>query len=232
MGNRMLSAGIFALVALFQFLVIRNAFGKEYTLSFITIYKQSDRISELMILALLAYLPVPFMLFFAYDDISEITGGNSKLMIIRNYDRSLLFLRKKAETMIWILLMIVFMIVLSTAFDGSTQTLDLGRKMEAVLLYFMVIVDIILIKDAMELLLLPPQVTNVAVNIFFLSSLLLTNDGKTGILNYIFFPRLAFSDVNGVVATGSVLKPFAFLGIGCILMLVLCERRYRKVDIY
>ena len=104
--------------------------------------------------------------------------------------------------------------------------------MEAVLLYFMVIVDIISIKDAMKLLSLQPQVTNVAINIFFLSSLLLTNDGKAGAMNYIFFPRLAFPDVNGVVATGSVLKPFTFLGICCVLMLVLCERRYRKVDIY
>lgn len=225
---------MFAAIAALQCFIINSMAMEETEFGFSTMYTAAGTDSGIIQRVLFSYLPIPFILFLAEDVIEDLVKGYNLMIIVRNYNRSLLFAKIMAKVVVITVLSVAFIVVLSLLFGTNSIHLDVARKVNIVVFYSLVLLNTIAFDVILALILHKKQVSNIFINIFFVVSLLLPVKGGNIVVNCIFFPKLAFAAVNG--ATGGIDSNPIYLQLYLLVcFMVIClmgQKKYKDMDIY
>lgn len=234
MKNRLIGIALFVAATIFQCFILNNAEIEETEFGFVTTYMTGISDASIIQRTFFSYLPIPFLLFIAEDVVEELVKGYSLMVIVRNYSRKLLFVKMIAKVIVIIALSVIFITLVSTLFGKNNISFDIKEKGNAVTFYGLVLLNIAAIDILLALILHKKQASNIFINAFFVLSLLLPIKNGNSLLNCIFFPRLAFPRVNGVM--GGVDIPSYYLQIFLVLcFVVICiigQARYKNMDVY
>lgn len=234
MKNRLIGIALFVTATILQCFILNSTGINETEFGFVTTYMTEINDASIVQRTFFSYLPIPFLLFIAEDVVEELVKGYSLMVIVRNYSRKLLFIKMIAKVIVIIASSVIFIALLSTLFCSNDISLDIKEKFDAITFYGLVLLNIVVIDIVLVLILHKKQVSNIFVNAFFVFSLLLPLKNEHSLLNCIFFPRLAFANVNGVM--GGIDIPMHYLKVLLfICFVVICiigQARYKNMDIY
>lgn len=184
---------------------------------------------------LLMYLLIPllFILFSTSGSVYEITHGYGKLLIIRNYSKTKLMLRKILKTIITVLLIVCVQCLVFWPFNGQLSPVSDGMA-ESLLMYFVILLALIMLQHLLEFY-FSTQIVNLSLFIYcFISVYAVQTSVQEGVwFKMLFWPSLLFGMQNGAVDGEPVYGIFLAAGI-CLnlLLMVLCIRKFKKTDIF
>ena len=234
MKSRLTGVALFIAVTILQCFIINSAAIEETEFGFATTYIAGAIDSSIIQITLFSYLPIPFLLFIAEDMMEDLVKGYSLMVIIRNYSRKLLFAKMLVKVILITALSVAFITLLSLLFGVNSVSLDTAEKGNTVVFYGLVLLNIVALDVVFALVLHRKQVSNIFLNVFFVISLLLPIKSESSLLNCIFFPRLAFARVNGVISGTDIdtLYLQLFLLIYFVIICVVGQEKYKNMDIY
>lgn len=226
---------LFIVASVVQFAAMKNVYGSDMPgLPFATAYEPETNITVLITRVFCLYIPIPFMLFVVSGTVRELSGGYSRLILIRGCSREQLFRKKMLKTVLMVTGMVLFMTALHTAAGNHRYHVTPGQAADIILIYWLVIIDLVMLGYMMEFLTgLSGNTVNIAANVYFVASLLAPGISHSSIAGYAFFPGMAFAKANDIYdGTGGDVHILQLSMLaGAVLMCWICIRRYRQADI-
>ena len=226
---------LFIVASVVQLVAMKNVYGADMPgLPFATAYEPETNITVLITRVFCLYIPVPFMLFTVSGTVRELSGGYSRLILIRGCSREQLFRKKMLKTVLMVTGMVLFMTALHAIAGEHRYHVTPGQIADIILIYWLVIIDVVMLGDMIEFVTkLSGNAVNTAVNVYFAVSLLAPGISHSSIAGCVFFPGMAFAKANDVY-DGTCGDPHIMqlsMLVGAVLMCWICIRRYRNADI-
>lgn len=177
-------------------------------------------------------LPIFFILFFTSGSVQNLINGYGKLLIIRNYSKTVLILKQSLNNCIKLICIIFFQLLLFLLINKNLLSVENGM-IKSLLMYFFTLNALILIQSLLEIY-IPAHIVNIVIFIYcFFSYFLVQTVLHTPVAKIILFPCLMFGMQNGATDSENTYY-FYFAAIIVINLLILSFiiRKFKKVDIF
>lgn len=185
------------------------------------------------------YVPIFFIINYFSGSLDEILNGYGIVLIIRKRNKTELLLKKILTLKITLVFFVLFQIFIFIFLPYGFKYESIEKTIIMVLMYYFFLEAIILIQFYLEFF-VKPQIANIAVNIFMILSIILTNtfynSKLINFLKYVFIPNLGMGFRNGTVNNEFTVIHYSY-GIIIILLLnltliVLSINKLRRKDLY
>ena len=193
----------------------------------------SSKYPEVGINLMYVMIPVLFILFFTSGSIYEITHGYGKLLIIRNYSKTKLLLKKILKNTAALLLIVLIQWLAFLPFNWHLSPVEKGMT-QSLLLYVIILHAIFMMQYLLEFF-MPAHTANIILFIYCFASyyLVQVSTWESDWLKILLFPCLLYGMQNGAVNGEPVYYGCLAVGIFLnLLLLALCIREFKKTDIF
>ena len=177
-------------------------------------------------------LPVFFILFFTSESVENLTHGYGKILIVRNYSKTILILKNCLKNCIKLICIIAFQLLIFLFINKNMLPVESGM-LKSLLMYFLTLNALILIQGFLEIY-IPAHIVNIIIFIYcFISYFLVNVISNTFVANIILFPSLMFGMQNGAATAENTYYLYlsAVIAIN-LLFLILFIKKFKKVDIF
>ncbi len=197
----------------------------------IGILNSTDR-SSVGINMIYVVLPIIFILFLTSGAVSSITTGYGKLLIIRNYSKTKLLLKQCIKNTIMLAIIVLFQLCAFLYFNRFLKPVEKGMA-QAILMYFIILNAIVLLQCLLEHY-MPAHNVNIFLFIYCFASYYITQVfTENPIIKIILFPCLLYGMQNGATSNNDIFYVYLVMGVIInALLLVLCIRKFKKIDIF
>ena len=177
-------------------------------------------------------LPIMFTVFLLSGSVERMRNGYGKLLIIRNYSKTKMYLKNSVKCNVILLSLVFLQIVLYSAF-GCMFTPCGGSVLKSVIMYFAVLSLVITLQGVLELFTMP-HIANIIVFIYcYVSYFAVQITPPNVFVKILLFPCLMFGMQNGAVSGEHIY--FIFLGSAVILNVIFTSLgvlKFKKTDIF
>ena len=176
--------------------------------------------------------PVLFLLFFTSGSMYEITHGYGKILIIRNYSKTRLLMKKVLKNAGVLLSAVLLQCLVFWPFNHLFLPVKNGMA-QSLLLYAIILHAIVLLQYLLELF-IPAQTANLILFIYcFASCYAVQIFDVNDWLKIALFPSLMFGMQNGAVNGEAIYGVYLAVGVCLNLLLTaLCIRKFKTTDIF
>ncbi len=228
---------IWAAAVVTQWFCMKQSGIFQYEQPFFTGLEKADSMGGNLTMVLYSLTSLPFLLLLFSGNVSRMLHGRGSLLLIRSYGRWKLWLAMIGRLAIGAGMLIACMLVLfAVGKDGTWEMIAPLEKVAGAALYYVSVLDILLIQYVLELYLKTGS-AYVFMTVFTAAALLLPGvTGKDSLwLNAVLFPNLGFAQKNGVLENGgtlvhagvtAILLAMIFLAAFCIGL-----KRISRIDI-
>lgn len=177
-------------------------------------------------------LSVCFILFFTSGSIEELKQGYGKMMIVRNYSKTVLILKRCLNNFLALLGIVLFQFVIFFIARESMTPVECNT-VKTLGMYFLTIYSLTVIQALLEIS-VPAHIVNIGIFTYcFIAYYVVQNFVNAPIAKILFFPCLMFGMQNGAVSGESIYYWYLLFIIAlnalCIFILNL---RFKKTDIF
>lgn len=177
-------------------------------------------------------LPVCFILFFTSGSIENLKQGYGKMLIVRNYSKTVLILKRCLNNFIALICIVLFQFIIFFVARESMTPVESGT-LKSLIMYFLTIFSLIVIQSLLEIS-IPVHIVNIGIFIYcFIAYYLVQNFVDAPIWKMLLFPSLMFGMQNGAVSGESIYYGYLLFIVAlnalCIFILNL---RFKKTDIF
>lgn len=228
--SKIIIAAMFALSAVFQAIYFNGGYKNMFAIGLDKTYQTFD----VALTLIYVLIPVLFIMFYMGGSFLDLTQGYGKLLIIRNYSKSLLILKnmlKIAATAVVFTAyqMLVWLII-------NRNGISVNGTAKAVVMYCITLLAVILLECLLELY-IEPQIVNIFLFVYSFVSYFIVQVLPEEILpkaaKILLFPSLMFGMQNGAADGGSEYYMYLAAVVIIILILALLSiRKFKKTDIF
>ena len=177
-------------------------------------------------------ITICFILFFTSGTIENLTHGYGKLLIVRDYSKTLLILKRFLKNCLTIVCIVIFQLLIFLFVNNYLTPVENGM-LKAVLMYFLILNALVLMQCFLEMY-IPAYIVNIVIFIYCsVSYYLVQMFFHSTAAKLIMFPSLLFGMQNGAVGADS--SYYLYLAAAIIinlLLVILCIRKFKKIDIF
>lgn len=225
--------GFFCILAIFIQISFFSNYGCHFQNGFMIGLINTEKSSEVSNVLIYLLLPILFIIFFNSHTLHNLTNGYGKVLIIRNYSKTKLFLKNYIKIVVTSIVAVVVQFAFYYFYNDRFSPLE-TNWLKAVIMYFVVLNLIITIQCVLELF-VAPHIANVALFIYsFVAyyAVQITNDCSP-VMKIILFPSLLFGMQNGAVDGESVYNIYLMLMILFnITAVTIGILKFKKTDIF
>jgi hypothetical protein len=188
--------------------------------------------SGLDILLLYLLVPLVFIVFFLSGSIHSLTHGYGKLLIIRNYSKTKLFLKNRLKSLIAVAVITVYQAVVYIPFNSTMLPLKDGI-VQSLIMYFLVLNLIITAQGVLELY-IAPHIANIVLFCYsYVSCFLVQSFKLSAPLRILMFPSLMFGTLNSSVTFDNTYYLYLISTILITAILIFIGiYKFKKTDIF
>lgn len=176
--------------------------------------------------------PVCFILFFTSGTVENLMHGYGKVLIVRDYSKTLLILKRCLRNCLTIVCIVIFQLLIFLLINNYLMPVESGM-LKSVLMYFLILNALVLMQCFLEMY-IPAYIVNILIFIYCsVSYYLVQMFFHSTAAKLIMFPCLLFGMQNGAVGTDS--SYYLYLAAAIIINLLLvtiCVRKFKKIDIF
>lgn len=176
--------------------------------------------------------PVCFILFFTSGTVENLTHGYGKLLIVRDYSKTLLILKRFLKNCLTIVCIVIFQLLIFLFVNNYLTPVENGM-LKAVLMYFLILNALVLMQCFLEMY-IPAYIVNIVIFIYCsVSYYLVQMFFHSTVAKLIMFPCLLFGMQNEAVSADNTYYLYlAAATIINLLLVILCIRKFKKMDIF
>jgi hypothetical protein len=184
------------------------------------------------------YLPIFFIISYFTGELHELINGYRIYMVIRNYSKIKLLSNTIIKIYGILLIFLFFQLGIFSINSTEFKSLSIKAVILMILMYYFTFTLLILIQFFMEYF-FAPQVANLIVNIYIISSITFTNlfttNNSMKVINYFLLPNYALGFRNGVINNyDNGIKyqySIAFILLANIFVILLIIMKFNKKDL-
>lgn len=177
-------------------------------------------------------ITICFILFFTSGTIENLTHGYGKVLIVRDYSKTLLILKRCLRNCLTIVCIVIFQLLIFLLINNYLMPVESGM-LKSVLMYFLILNALVLMQCFLEMY-IPAYIVNILIFIYCsVSYYLVQMFFHSTVAKLIMFPSLLFGMQNEAVSAGS--SYFLYLAAAIIinlLLVIICIRKFKKIDIF
>ena len=177
-------------------------------------------------------LSVCFILFFTSGSIENLKQGYGKMLIVRNYSKTVLILKRCLNNFIALICIVLFQFIIFFVARESMTPVESGT-LKSLIMYFLTIFSLIVIQSLLEIS-IPAHIVNIGIFTYcFIAYYLVQNFVDAPIWKMILFPSLMFGMQNGAVSGESIYYGYLlFIVVLNALCIFILNLRFKKTDIF
>ncbi len=177
-------------------------------------------------------LTVCFILFFTSGTVENLMHGYGKVLIVRDYSKTLLILKRCLSNCRTLICIVIFQLLVFLLVNNYLMPVESGM-LKSVLMYFLILNALVLTQCFLEMY-IPVYIVNILIFIYCsVSYYLVQMFFHSTAAKLIMFPCLLFGMQNGAVSADNTYYLYLAAAIIMNLLLVtLCIRRFKKIDIF
>lgn len=177
-------------------------------------------------------ITVCFILFFTSGTVEKLTHGYGKLLIVRDYSKTLLILKRFLKNCLTIVCIVIFQLLIFLFVNNYLTPVENGM-LKAVLMYFLILNALVLMQCFLEMY-IPAYIVNIVIFIYCsVSYYLVQMFFHSTVAKLIMFPCLLFGMQNEAVSADNTYYLYlAAATIINLLLVILCIRKFKKMDIF
>ncbi len=236
--NKLLFVAIFLASVLFQIMHFQNH-DNFYRFGFAIGLDNNAVGTDIALNLVYVIAPILFIVFYSSGSVYDMTDGYGKLLIIRHYSKTKLYLKMCLKNLIISIAATAIQSVIYLCFNYGFP--DVGmRAVKSLCMYAFILNAILNLQGILELI-APPHIVNIIVFIFcFLSYYVVQNLPLYTdimwiemIVKVILFPALLFGMQNGAVHNGSLYTIFLLVTLVLNFSAIsIGIHRFKKTDIF
>lgn len=209
-----------------------NASNIYYENGFVIGISNQSKNYDVAVSLIYVIIPVAFILFFFSGTTSDLTRGYGKLLIIRNYSKSKLLLKRLLKNCVVLLLTVLLQCAIFIPFNSFLNKIEHGISC-SIALYFIILHAIILLQCLLELY-ISAQNANIFLLVYcFISYYIVQISGDNFFKKILLFPSLMFGMQNGATDKNNIYYLYLATGILLnILFAFVCVRKFKRTDIF
>lgn len=177
-------------------------------------------------------LPIVFIVFLLSGSVEKMISGYGKLLIIRNYSKTRLFVKNCIKNNLIVLIVVLFQ-TFSYAIVKKTFKSSESNVFNSILMYFLFLSAIMAIQCFLEFFTLP-HIANIIIFIYcFVSSFIVQISPDNVLVKLLLFPCLLFGMQNGAAYGNNVFYFYLVFSVlvNCAFTL-LGLYKFKKADIF
>lgn len=177
-------------------------------------------------------LPIIFIIFLLSGSVERIKSGYGKLLIIRNYSKTKLYLKNFIKNNIIILIIVIFQTALYSSVQIIFKSSD-GNVFKSIVMYCIVLSLIITIQSILELVVMP-HIANIIIFIYcYVSYFVAQVTPDNTFVKILMFPCLLFGMQNGAIQGNDIYYVFLIVSIFLnTIITLLAILKFKKTDIF
>ena len=223
---------VFFIISLIIQIVYFNNSDKFYKFGFAIGIERSIKQLDMGVDLVYVTLPVLFIIFLFSGSIHQITSGYGKLLIIRNYSKTRLYLKNYIKTFSSVVLLVIFETLFYILCNNMFHASDCDI-LKSVIMYCVVLNLIVSLQTFLELFIMP-HIANIIVFIYcYISYFIAQIFTENEIIKILLFPCLLFGMQNSTSESNIIYYIFLCSTILLNLLLVIISIiRFKKTDIF
>ena len=222
----------FFIISLFIQIMYFNNSDVFYQYGFAIGIDSSVKQLDIAINLIYVLLPITFIIFLLSGSVERLKSGYGKLLIIRNYSKTKLYLKNFIKNNIIILIIVFFQTVLYSSVHTMFKSSN-GNIFKSIVIYYVVLSLIITIQCILELITMP-HIANIIIFIYCYVSCFVAQITPNNIfVKILMFPCLLFGMQNGAIQGNDLY--FVFLSVSIFLntiITLLAILKFKKTDIF
>lgn len=224
--------GFFCILAIFIQISFFSNYGCHFENGFLIGLVNTEKGSDVSIVLMYLLIPILFIIFFNSGALHNLTNGYGKLLIIRNYSKTKLYLRNYIKIVITSILAVVCQLVIYYFCNDLFAPLKTGLS-KSIVMYIVVLNLIITIQYVIELF-IAPHIANVILFIYsFISYYTVQVATDSPIMKILLFPSLLFGMQNGAVDGDGIYNIYLTVMILFnIIAVTIGILKFKKTDIF
>jgi hypothetical protein len=230
--NKLIIAGVLAVSIFLQIAAFCNAGSTYFQNGFAIGVDNTAKHSSVVFSLVYILLPLIFVLFFFSGSIYQITHGYEKVLIVRNYSKTKLLLKRYLKNFLSLVAIVLFQCVAFMVLNRFLVPVPNGMA-KSIIMYFIILHAVIMLQSLLELF-MPPQNSYIFLFIYcFLSYYIVQIFTDNIFAKIALFPCLMFGMQNGAVESQNVFYVYLTMGILLNLLLTfICLLKFKKTDIF
>lgn len=177
-------------------------------------------------------LPVVFILLFFSGTTQEITQDYGKLLIIRNYSKTKLILKRLFKNSVMLSIIVLLQCAVFLFINSSLIQVENGM-LKSLVMYFIILNSMIMLQSLLELYIAAQSASVILLVYSFASYYIVQITEENVILKILLFPCLMFGMQNGAVNCENIY--YIYLTTGVLMnffLIMLCIRKFKRTDIF
>jgi len=233
MKSNKILLGFFCILAIFIQISFFSNYGCHFQNGFLIGLVDTERGSHVSIVLMYLLIPVLFILFFNSNALHNLINGYGKLLIIRNYSKTRLFLKNYIKIIALTVGAVVAQLTFYYFFNDRFSPVE-TNLLKSIIMYFVVLNLILSVQYVLELF-IAPHIANVALFIYLFVSYYIVQITveSSVIMKILLFPSLLFGMQNGAVNGDSVYNLYLMIMILFnIITVTIGILKFKKTDIF
>lgn len=228
--NKILLAVFFVISVFIQILYFENR-KQLYEFGFAVGIEENIK-SGLDITVMYLLVPIIFIIFMISDSIHNLTHGYGKLLIIRHYSKTKLFLENRLKNALTVVGITAFQTIVYIPFNNTMLSLK-GGLVQVLLMYFLVLNLIVMMQGVLELF-IAPHIANIVLFIYsYISCYFIQMFSLNSFFRILLFPSLLFGTLNSSVVFNNTYFIYLSSTIAISIILIFIGiYKFKKTDIF